>query len=192
MDIFSCNFWYALEIGIFKTNSTNKQTNKFWATLPLTLIFEYVFTQIELDGPTTGPDAWSGPIGQRITEDVWLRPVVAYTPIPGKIQDLPDEVVKELSRDALLLYKLGIAVQTGIMPPEVAAATIGPPLHARWLTTAERDLRYSKGVPKIYPKFLLILIYSAANYSNYSKFKKTPFIQNIRPKKLTKTNETKV
>ena len=55
---------------------------------------------------------------------------------------MPKEVLDDLSRDATILYKLGVAVQTGDVPPEVAAATIGPPLHARWLTTAARDLRY--------------------------------------------------
>ena len=47
----------------------------------------------------------------------------------------------DLSRDASLLYKLGLAVQTGVVTPDVVAATIGPPLHARWLTTGARDLR---------------------------------------------------
>ena len=50
-------------------------------------------------------------------------------------------MVSDLPRDACLVYKLGLAVQTGIVPPSIAAATIGPPLHARWLTTAARDLR---------------------------------------------------
>jgi hypothetical protein len=97
--------------------------------------------QEELDGKTTGPDAWSGPIGREIIGDVWLKPVVAFKPIQGNIKEIPEEVENELSRDASLLYKLGISVQTGDIPPGVASATIGPPLHARWLTTAARDLR---------------------------------------------------
>ena len=80
-------------------------------------------------------------MGNQIVQDVWLNPVVAYQKIEGKIPVLPQEVISDLSRDACLLYKLGIAVQTGVVPPGVAAATIGPPLHARWLTTAARDLR---------------------------------------------------
>ena len=103
--------------------------------------------QIELDGPTTGPLAWSGPIGKQIVEDVWLRPVVKFQEIPGKIPILPDEVVRDLSRDACLVYKLGLAVQSGVVPPGIAAATIGPPLHARWLTTAARDLRLYLSTP---------------------------------------------
>ena len=50
-------------------------------------------------------------------------------------------MVEDLSRDASILYKLGLVVQTGTVPPDVVAATIGPPLHARWLTTAAWDLR---------------------------------------------------
>ena len=100
-----------------------------------------ITVQTELDGPTSGPDAWTGPIGLRIVTDVWLQPVVSFPPVPGGILVMPEETVAGLSRDAALLYKLGLAVQSGLVPPEVAAATIGPPLHARWLTTAARDLR---------------------------------------------------
>ena len=95
-----------------------------------------------MDGPTTGPQAWSGPIGHAIVLDVWLEPVVSFKPVAGKIKVMPKEVMEDLSRDASILYKLGLAVQTGVVPPEVVAATIGPPLHARWLTTGARDLRF--------------------------------------------------
>ena len=97
-----------------------------------------------MDGPTSGPDAWTGPIGKRIVEDVWLLPIVKFNPVPGKIQPIGEEVLADLSRDQCLLYKLGMAVQTGVVSTDIAAATIGPPLHARWLTTAARDLRYSQ------------------------------------------------
>ena len=101
-----------------------------------------LFHQEELDGPTNGRDAWSGPIGQRIVKDVWMVPTVAFTPVPGKIKPVSEEILASLSRDQKLLYQLGMAVQTGIFAPEIASATIGPPLHARWLTTGARDLRY--------------------------------------------------
>ena len=97
--------------------------------------------QTELDGPTTGPQAWEGPIGGALVKDVWLEPVVSFSKMEGKIKIMPVEVVKDLSRDAALLYKLGLTVQSGVVLPEVVAATIGPPLHARWLTTGARDLR---------------------------------------------------
>ena len=42
------------------------------------------------------------------------------------IPDLPEDVVSDLSRDACLVYKLGLAVQTGIVPPSIAAATSRP------------------------------------------------------------------
>ena len=64
--------------------------------------------------------------------------------MPGKIQPIGEEVLADLSRDQCLLYKLGMAVQTGVVSTDIAAATIGPPLHARWLTIAARDLRYSQ------------------------------------------------
>jgi hypothetical protein len=117
---------------------------KFVRIIVVSVLFSCVMitVQTELDGPTSGPDAWTGPIGLRIVTDVWLEPVVSFPPVPGRILLMPEKTVAGLSRDAALLYKLGLAVQSGVVPPGVAAATIGPPLHARWLTTAARDLRY--------------------------------------------------
>ena len=76
-----------------------------------------------------------------IVKDVWLLPVVRFSPVHGNIQVIPPEVVQDISRDAKLLYKLGLAVQTGVVPIDIVAATIGPAMHARWLTTGARDLR---------------------------------------------------
>ena len=66
---------------------------------------------------------------------------MAFSPVPGKIQPIAEEILAGLSRDQKLLYKLGMAVQTVYVPTEIVAATIGPPLHARWLTTGARDIR---------------------------------------------------
>ena len=88
---------------------------------------------------------------------MWLEPVVSFKPVAGKIKVMPKEVLKDLSRDASILYKLGLAVQTGVIPPEVVAATIGPPLHARWLTTGARDLRLV--VNSNYQPNIVILLY---------------------------------
>ena len=73
--------------------------------------------------------------------EVWLLPVVSVTSMEGKIKDMPSEVVEDLYRDASLLYKPGFVVQSGVLLPKVVTTTMGLPLHARWLTTAARDLR---------------------------------------------------
>ena len=46
---------------------------------PSQVLEKFNFIQEELDGPTSGPNAWSGPIGKRIVEDVWLVPKVGET-----------------------------------------------------------------------------------------------------------------
>ena len=52
-------------------------------------------------------------MGSTLTEDVWKEPVVCFTPVPGKVPVLPEEVVKDLSRDQLLGYKYCHAIMTG-------------------------------------------------------------------------------
>ena len=67
----------------------------------------------KVDGVTKGPDSLTGPVGSTLHEDLWREPVVAFTAIPGKVETLPEEVVRDLSRDQLLIYRYAIAIQTG-------------------------------------------------------------------------------
>ena len=62
------------------------------------------------------------------------------SPIDGKVEDLPDEVISDLSRDQLLAYKYAKAIQTGKMPDNLVSQTIGPMVTSRWLTTGIRVL----------------------------------------------------
>ena len=65
------------------------------------------------DGVTKGPDSLSGPVGSTLSVDIWLEPVVSFQPLPGKVPEMPDAVVKELSRDQQLAYHYAHAVQSG-------------------------------------------------------------------------------
>lgn len=53
---------------------------------------------------TSGPDSFKGPLGQTCKTDVHLLDVVEFEAIPTTLEDLPDEVWKDLSRDQKLLY----------------------------------------------------------------------------------------
>ena len=64
----------------------------------------------DTDGVTKGPEKLSGPIGSTLHEDLWLLPVVAFSPIPGKVPELPEEVVRQMSRDQQLAYRYCWAV----------------------------------------------------------------------------------
>lgn len=39
--------------------------------------------------------------------------MVSFTPIPGRVLVLPDDVVKDLSRDQMLAYRYAHAIQSG-------------------------------------------------------------------------------
>ena len=67
----------------------------------------------ETDGVTKGPDCLSGPVGSTLSGDIWLEPVVSYQPISGKVPILPEEVVRDLSRDQQLAYQYAHAIQSG-------------------------------------------------------------------------------
>ena len=103
------------------------------------LSFRHLFAAV--DGGTTGPNSFDGPIGQAATEDVWKLPITSFETMRGKTPTIPDTVVDSLSRDQKILYLLARAVETGFVPEKVIGATIGPANHSRWLTLVCRVLR---------------------------------------------------
>ena len=78
--------------------------------LPLRHVFDY------FDGGfgTSGPNSFKGPIGQACTGDeIHLDPVVQFLPIPSSVEELPDSVKKDLSRDQLLLHGYAMGIVAG-------------------------------------------------------------------------------
>ena len=75
------------------------------------LVFWHILSAT--DGVTKGPDCLSGPVGSTLSEDIWLEPVVAFQPIAGKVPSLPEELIKDLSRDQQLAYRYAKAIQSG-------------------------------------------------------------------------------
>ncbi|KAF0291217.1 hypothetical protein FJT64_001141 [Amphibalanus amphitrite] len=59
--------------------------------------------------------------------------VVAFQPVPGHVEELPDDLVKDLSQDQEILLRLSLAVQSGSIPATTACRRIGPLNHAREL-----------------------------------------------------------
>ena len=57
------------------------------------------------------------------------------------VDELDDDILKDLSRDQKLLYHYCQAVGTGHVPPDLAVQVAGPLNHARWLTLAVRLLQ---------------------------------------------------
>ena len=109
-------------------------------------------------------DSFEGVIGKRIQEDVWKLPVVAFDKVPGKMPLLSEEQLKDTSRDQYLAYRLGNALESNVVPDKVVGATIGPPCHARWLTTAVRALRLALSVKRRTKAFDRILTFIVNHY----------------------------
>ena len=69
--------------------------------LPLRKLFEVV------DGQTTGPNTFCGPIGKMISANVWEEALVEFEPLGiDGFTNLDSEVTEKLSSDAKYLYKL--------------------------------------------------------------------------------------
>ena len=75
------------------------------------LVFWHILSKV--DGVTKGPESFSGPVGSTLSQDIWKDPVVSFKSIPGKVAVLPEKIVKDLSRDQLLIYRYAMAIQTG-------------------------------------------------------------------------------
>ena len=119
------------------------------------LFFRHQFE--EVDGVTLGPDKLEGPVGQTLGEPIWCEPVVDFKAVPGKMPLVPDSVLKDLSRDQMLAYRWGHAVQSGEVPDDLAGQTIGPLCHSRWLTRGVRTLAKFARKKKPTKKFLRII-----------------------------------
>ncbi|KAK0067238.1 hypothetical protein Bpfe_003336 [Biomphalaria pfeifferi] len=90
-----------------------------------------------LDGKTTGPQEFSGPIGSALL-NCELQPVYNFIAISSSI---PDVSLSELSTDQRYLHEMCLSVMTGCCSEELARRNPGKMAHSRWLTTANRILR---------------------------------------------------
>ena len=89
------------------------------------------------------PDCFKGLIGQAITGDIYLLPMVKFVPISGRLQQLPESVLSDLSYDQRYLYEISIAVTNwpDKFPTDLLHVKVGALNHARWLTLGNRILR---------------------------------------------------
>lgn len=90
-----------------------------------------------LDGVTTGPTSFSGPIGSQL-KDCEKLPVVEFFPIDCV---LPEVDRKLLSKDQQYLLDICKAIKSGECPEDLSRRDPGPLSHSRWLTLANRVLR---------------------------------------------------
>ena len=90
-----------------------------------------------LDGPTSGPRAFSGPIGKALANCRAL-PVISFDKIDA---DLPVVILNDLSNDQKYLWQMCEAISKGKCSLALSKRNPGTLNHSRWITTVNRLLR---------------------------------------------------
>lgn len=106
------------------------------------LPFRHLFQH--LDGKTTGPNSYRGPIGHAIMEneeELRRKPVVKFVRVRDRLNQLPTEVIDNFTSEQKYFYEMCMAVRRGIVPNGLSARNPGKLCEARWLTKANRILR---------------------------------------------------
>ena len=114
-----------------------------------------------IDGQTSGPRSFTGPIGKCL-HDCEKLPIAQFTAIP--CEDISFES-SDLSTDQAYLLQIHRAVSTGECSRELALKNPGKMHHARWLTTANRILRLYVSEANPTPSLLAIVNYIMAVYA---------------------------
>ena len=100
-----------------------------------------------MDGETSGPSGFKGPIGIKLNFEPACLPIVHFKPVSGMIVNISDNVKSDLSQDQSYLYRACLAVQQGYEnadPDEIKFLSFSSPGNlnqARWITCANRILR---------------------------------------------------
>ncbi|GBM70805.1 hypothetical protein AVEN_142094-1 [Araneus ventricosus] len=99
-----------------------------------------------LDGATTGPTEFCGPIGKAIKTCEEL-PVAPFSSI--SVENIPDNIDRMvLSNDQQYLYDICLAISRVECYFDLALKKPGSVAHSRWLTTAGRILRLNVATEK--------------------------------------------
>jgi hypothetical protein len=147
------------ELVVIRTDGTNVNTGKNngairllelklgrplqWAICQLhlnELPFRHLF--MHLDGGTSGPNSYKGPIGLAINNDLRQLPIVKFKKIKGRIRKLPKEVVQNFTGDQRYFYDMCLAIRKGFpLYESLSNRSPGKICESRWLTKANRIMR---------------------------------------------------
>ena len=92
---------------------------------------------IDIDGPTTSSDGFTGPIGKLLKNIHDLPLNESFNAMSGgeDLIHIPDDIVKTLNTCQHNCHLLVKAIKNGEMSKEFAGLKCGPINHSRWLTT---------------------------------------------------------
>lgn len=127
---------------VLPTNKENLNTALQWlicqlhfVELPLRALFQLI------DGPTAGPESFSGPIGSSLKFCNSL-PIVKFRRISCNLPSFSGGFhTRDLSTDQKYLYEMCEAISCGVVSPTLAERNPGNLSHSRWLTLANNVLR---------------------------------------------------
>ena len=97
--------------------------------LPLRHVFQ------NLDGVTSGPDSFSGPIDKGLNGAVSEWKVVKFKSIPNpKFPVIPNSLMHDLSSDQCYAYRICSVIMLGSVDANLEFLEEGGLNHSRWLT----------------------------------------------------------
>lgn len=135
------------------------------------LPFRHLF-QI-LDGETTGPKSFSGPIGIQLSKCEKL-PLVDFESVDCEIPDIDRNI---LSKDQQYLLDISSAIKSGNCPVDLCVREPGPLSHSRWLTTANRVLRLFLSVDTPSDEHKMLVAFILKSYMPlWFKIKKSKYL----------------
>lgn len=127
--------------------------------LPLRHLFQ------SLDGKSTGPNTYAGPIGTLLQNCETLA-IKRFDPIPVPwISDLQLEESSSLSSDQQYLLDICKAISSGDCPQGLADRSPGKLHQARWLTLANRTLRLYVSTSKPSDNLVRLVVYIMKVYA---------------------------
>ena len=93
-----------------------------------------------IDGPTTSDKGFSGPVCTLLSKVDHMEYNPSFKAMPGgeTLINIPEDILRNMSTDQKVCYKLVNAVKVGKLPPEMQDMLCGKISHARWLTTGQR------------------------------------------------------
>lgn len=110
--------------------------------LPLRALF------VKIDGPTSGPESFSGDVGKMLKDSEKL-PIVKFRRIAVNIPKLKHDMTSDkLSTDQQYLYEITEAISNGVVSESLALRKPGKLHNSRWLTLANNVLRVYVGTEK--------------------------------------------
>ncbi|GBN39983.1 hypothetical protein AVEN_12411-1 [Araneus ventricosus] len=97
---------------------------------------------MHIDGTTSSPHSYTGPIGSKLP-DYEKLPVVSFKPIKCDLPFHSADDLRKFNNNLRYLFQISKVIKSGECPEDLASVNLGKLNKTRWLTSANRTLRLS-------------------------------------------------